>query len=108
MKGLFKGCKGLAWRPGEFLVAVDHQGQGVVIAAQKAVDAVLFNTRVGPACRGAFSAQPPAHLVQRDVIVVLPARLTAQLVSGGQRGNAAPQDRDFLALGTFCFTFCHF
>ena len=53
-------------------------------------------------------AQPQAHLVQRDVMVILPAGLAAPLLSGGQRGNAAPLDCDFLALGTFCFTFCHF
>ena len=41
------------------------------------------------AAAGAFAAQPPAHLVKRDVVIVLPARLVCEVKRGGHGAHTA-------------------
>ena len=94
-EGFFKGGQRLTSWAVQLAVAGRHQGQGVVVAAQKAVNAVLFDAVIGPASGGALAAKPPAHLVHRDVVLALPARLAAQLEGGGKCADAATENGDF-------------
>ncbi len=87
------GCARLA---AEFGVDLRHQRQGVVVAAQEAVDAVLLDPAVHAARGRAFAAQPPSELMHRDVEPVLPAGLAGEFEGGDQAGDAAAQDRDLL------------
>ena len=63
-------------RTSQRLVAFFHHGQGIEVTAQEAVNTVFFNAFIWSPGRGAFAAQTPAHLMDRDVKPLLPSRLT--------------------------------
>ena len=61
------------------------------------MNAMLLNAHVLATCRGALATQTPTHLVDGDVHGLLPVRLAAQLESGGEGGNTAPQNGNLFA-----------
>ncbi len=88
--------QGRSLGPPQFLVALHHHRQGVVVGAQEAVDAVFLDAAVIAAPGGAFAAQAPAHLIEGDVVFRRPVGLVGQLERGGEAGDAAPQYGDLL------------
>ena len=60
---------------------------------------MLFDTlesfRIAARCT--FATQPPAYLVERDLLVVLPVRAIRKPIGGGQAAHAPAQNHDFFA-----------
>ena len=79
----------------ELLVAIEHRRERVVVEPEQHVIAVLEAAVeiLASAAAGGLSAQPPAHLVDRDVQLVLPARLAGQPVHSRERSHPAAQYR---------------
>ena len=100
---LVLGCEGLvhrgerrAGRPTQLVVAGPQRPEGVVVAAEPDVEAVLLDAPVGgwvPAAR-ALAAEPPTHLIHGDVVTRRPIGCAGELQRGGQGGHASAQDRD--------------
>ena len=74
--------------------------EGVVIKAQPDVQAVLFDALVRPApTTGSLAAKPPAHLIKRDLVALLPVGLAGDLPGRSDGAYTAAQDGDFLSAG---------
>src|SRR6516225_6118295 len=74
LEGLFPGCERRGGGSVEGIVGFLHQGKAVVIKPEPHVQAVLFDalTQFGVAPARAFPTQTPPHLVNGDVVAILP------------------------------------
>ena len=83
----------------ELLVDAADDVEGVLVEAEPDVEAVLLDALGGvggsdlPAPAGALAAQPPAQLVDGDVVALAQLGRRCQLEGGGQTARSATKDR---------------
>ena len=86
----------LPGRAHHLLVAAPHDAEGVLVASEEEVETVLLVAlgRSGVAAAGPLAAEPPALLIDRDRIAILPVRKRRQLEGRHQRRHPATEDDD--------------
>ena len=92
---LLDGGDRLARRAVQLGVRGTQGREGVLVPAEPHVQPVLEDAPVRPLPSGrALAAEPPAHLVDGDVVLVLPAGPGREVVRRRERAHASAQDRD--------------
>jgi len=92
---LFDGLKHTLLTP-QILKTIAHQGKGIVVKAGPDMQAVLLDPLARPGVTAArtLAAQPPAHLIDVDVIGICRAGLRAQRLHCAKRADPAAQHRN--------------
>jgi hypothetical protein len=80
-------------RPNSAYAGLQH-AECVLVEPEQDVEAVLLDARVLAAARGALAAEPPPHLIDGDLVLVLPAWRVGDLERAREGGHPATQDRD--------------
>jgi hypothetical protein len=96
LPGLVPARERRAAGPRELVVHRLHHRERVVVEPEEQVEAVLLDP-IGArrvAAARALAAEPPAQLVDRDVVALAPAGRAGQVERGGHRAGAAAEDRD--------------
>src|SRR5947209_6652452 len=104
LERILPGCQRGAGRPIEFFVAPLNHPERTLIKPEPDVQAVLENTFgvLGVPAASAFAAQPPAHLVKRNLIFLLPAWLVGEGKRCHHAAHASAQDRNLFLGSSFC------
>ena len=95
---ILPGAKRRAWRSIQQTIGFLHQRECILIKAKPNVQPVFLNalTLLRIATTGAFAAKPPSHLIERNIVPVLPTRLIGEVKRRGHCAHATAEDGNFL------------